>query len=205
MRPPSVGAPIDRVDGRLKVTGAAKYAAEFPVANAAHAVIVTSTIAKGRVTAMDTSAAKRVPGVITILTPFNAEKVTVPMLGPQPPPQPGAQGRPTPRPMRVPTVLQSNAVHYNGQPIGLVVADTFEHALEAAHLVKPSYASEKPVLDIAAAPKNPPETVHPLGGERVMTRGDVDRGVRHRLRHRRPAPCLAAHAPLGWPRASRLR
>jgi xanthine dehydrogenase YagR molybdenum-binding subunit len=186
----SLGAPLDRVDGRLKVTGGAKYAAEFPIPNAAHAVIVTSTIAKGRVSAMDTTAAMRVPGVITIITPFNAEKVNVPrpasesaQSGGPPPPPPsggapsGGQGQ-AQRPMRIPTVLQSTEVHYNGQPIGLVVADTFEHALEAAHMVKATYATEQPVLDIATAPKNPPETVHPLSGERVHTRGDVDRGMK---------------------------
>ncbi len=178
MTPPSLGAPLDRVDGRLKVTGGAKYAAEFPIANAAHAVIVTSTIAKGRVSAMDTSAAMRVPGVLTIITPFNAEKVNVPRPATEssPAPSPGAEGQ-APRAMRVPTVLQSTEVHYNGQPIGLVVADTFEHALEAAHMVKATYATEQPVLDIATAPKNPPETVHPLSGERIHSRGDVDRGM----------------------------
>src|SRR5688572_9510467 len=178
---PSIGAPLDRVDGRLKVTGAAKFAAEFPVANAAHAVIVTSSIAKGRVTAMDTTAAMRVPGVLKILTPFNAEKVNVPppvgvSTGPQS--APAAPGAPARGPvLRIPTVLQSTTVHYNGQPIGLVVADTFEHALEAAGLVKPTYVTEKPTLDIATAPKNPPDTDRPLGGERVVVRGDVDRGL----------------------------
>jgi len=178
MTPPSLGAPLDRVDGRLKVTGGAKYAAEFPIANAAHAVIVTSTIAKGRVSAMDTAAAMRVPGVLTIITPFNAEKVNVPRPATEaaPAPAPGAQGQ-SQRAMRVPTVLQSTEVHYNGQPIGLVVADTFEHALEAARMVKATYVAEQPVLDIATAPKNPPETVHPFSGERVHTRGDVTRGM----------------------------
>jgi xanthine dehydrogenase YagR molybdenum-binding subunit len=198
MNPPSIGAPIDRVDGRLKVTGAARYSAEFPFANTAHAVIVTSSIAKGRVTAMDTSAAMKVPGVLKILTPFNAEKVTVarPVTesGGQPSggaassgggaPGGSAQGggvgggssgaQPA---MRIPTVLQSPIVHYNGQPIGVVVADTFEHALEAAYLVRATYSTETPVLDIATAPKNPPETVHPLGGERVVSRGEADRAL----------------------------
>lgn len=185
----SVGTPLDRVDGRLKVTGGARYSAEFPVANAAHAVIVTSTIAKGRVTGMDTKAAMQVPGVLAILTPFNAEKVNVPPPGggvgaagaPSAAPSGVATGAQGPaargRAMRIPTVLQSPDVHYNGQPIGVVVADTFEQALEASHLVKPAYASEKPVLDIATAPKNPPETVHPLSGERVVERGDADRGL----------------------------
>jgi xanthine dehydrogenase YagR molybdenum-binding subunit len=183
----SLGAPLDRVDGRLKVTGGAKFAAEFPIANAAHGVIVTSTIAKGRVTAMDTPAAMRMPGVISILTPFTAQKVNVPPPLTQSAPQgaaapsaaqTGGQGQPAPaRAMRVPTVVQSTEVHYNGQPIGLVVADTFEHALEASHLVKVSYAGEKPVLDIENSPKNPPETVRPFSGERVVAPRGRDRGM----------------------------
>ena len=56
-RAPSIGAPLNRVDGRLKVTGGARYAAEYAIANVAHAVIVTSTIAKGRVLSMDIGAA----------------------------------------------------------------------------------------------------------------------------------------------------
>src|SRR5437764_15295732 len=68
----SVGAPMDRVDGRLKVTGGARYAAEFAIPNLAHGSLITSTIAKGRVRAMDQSAAERAPGVIKVLTPFNA-------------------------------------------------------------------------------------------------------------------------------------
>jgi xanthine dehydrogenase YagR molybdenum-binding subunit len=199
---PSVGAPLDRVDGRLKVTGAARYAAEFPVANTAHAVIVTSSIAKGRVTAMDTSLAMQVPGVLKILTPFNAEKVIVPppvgesTPAPSAPAAPGAPVRPPV--LRIPTVLQSTIVHYNGQPIGVVVADTFEHALEAAHLVKPSYAAEEPVLDIGKAPKNPPESVRPLGSERVVARGDVDHGLNEapvRVDHTYTTP-LENHNPM---------
>ena len=155
----SVGAPLNRVDGRLKVTGGAKYATEYPLANMTHAVIVTSSIAKGRVTRMDTSAAEREPGVIAVLTPQNAPRL------------PG--GMPT---MRVPTLLQDDVVHYNGQPIGLVVADTLEHAMEAAHLVRVRYAAEKPELNMDTAPRIPPDQVHPMGGQRVTTRGDVDKG-----------------------------
>ncbi len=72
---PSVGTPLNRVDGRLKVTGGAKYAAEFAVPDVAHAVIVTSTIAKGRVQRMDTAAAERAPGVLAVLTPQNAPRL----------------------------------------------------------------------------------------------------------------------------------
>jgi xanthine dehydrogenase YagR molybdenum-binding subunit len=159
---------------------------------------------------MDTAAALRVPGVIAVLTPFNAPKVTVPSRpatsgahaeeAPQGQSQQGTQGqgaqgaqaqggqgaqgqggqggsRPSPA-MRIPTVLQNTDVHYNGQPIGLVVADTLEAAMEAAHLVSVRYDTAAPVLDFSKAPKNPPESVHPLGGERTVKRGDVDVALR---------------------------
>ncbi len=164
METSTLGAPIDRVDGRLKVTGGARYALELPVTNVAYAVIVTSSIAKGRVSSMDTAAAERAKGVLAVLTPFNAPKVDVP--------PPRGKG------MRIPTVLQSTEVHYNGQPIALVVADSFEAAMEGAHLVSARYATDRPVLDMASAPTIPPEEVHPLfGEERVVARGDVKRGL----------------------------
>ena len=195
-RAPTLGAPIDRVDGRLKVTGGARYAAEYAIPNLAHAVIITSTIAKGRVRAIDTSAAARVTGVIKVLTPFNAPRLPgAPKPGPHQQsaqanvqsggPQGGQnQGQGAQGPaargvvsMRVPTLLQDDGVRYNGQPIGIVVADTFEHAREAADLVRVSYVSESPVLDWNKAPMNRPEDVHPLGGERTSKRGDVSKGL----------------------------
>jgi len=173
-RAPSIGAPLNRVDGRLKVTGGARYAAEYAIANVAHAVIVTSTIAKGRVLSMDIGAAEKTPGVLAVLTPQNAMRL------------PGSSGNnagangPAARgvvSMRVPTLLQDDLVHYNGQPIGVVVADTFERAMAGAEAVRVKYAAEKPVLDIATAPKNPPDQVKPLGGERAYKRGDVEQGL----------------------------
>ena len=192
---PVLGTPLDRVDGRLKVTGAARYAAEIPVANVAHAVIVTSTIAKGRVKSIDTAAALRVAGVLTVLTPFNAPKVSVPTrdggqgaaagtTGSGAQAAGGANGAQGPAArggaMRVPTVLQSPEVHYNGQPIAVVVATSFEAAMEAARVVQDAvrYADDRPVLDIKTAPRNAPESVHPLGGERSVKRGDVAAGLR---------------------------
>ncbi|PYP63663.1 MAG: acylaldehyde oxidase [Gemmatimonadetes bacterium] len=194
-RAPSVGAPMDRVDGRLKVTGGARYAAEYAIPNLVHAVMVTSTVAKGRVRAMNTSVAERALGVIKVLTPFNAPRLPgAPKPGPhapsaEPGPQSvsgsgasagqGAQG-PAARgavAMRLPTLLQDDVVRYNGQPIGLVVADTLEHAREAADLVRVTYDVERPVLDWTKAAAIPPEQVHPLGGERTSRRGDVEGGL----------------------------
>jgi xanthine dehydrogenase YagR molybdenum-binding subunit len=74
-------------------------------------------------------------------------------------------------------VLQDTVVHYNGQPIGVVVAETFEQAIAGAALVRAAYARETPVLNMATAPLNPPDTVRPLGGERLQTKGSVAAGL----------------------------
>ena len=74
MTRPLVGTGIDRVDGRKKVTGTATYAAEVQVANVAHAVIVGSTIGRGRITAIDTRAAEAAPGVVAVVTHQNAPR-----------------------------------------------------------------------------------------------------------------------------------
>jgi xanthine dehydrogenase YagR molybdenum-binding subunit len=79
--------------------------------------------------------------------------------------------------MRVPTLLQNDLVHYNGQPIGVVVADTLDHAMAAIDVIRVQYAEERPVLDMATAPLNPPESVHPLGGPRSTTRGNLEQGL----------------------------
>src|SRR6478672_11859256 len=77
-----VGRPMDRIDGRLKVTGAARYAAEFEVPEITHAVLVQSTIARGRVTALDASAAERAPGVLAVITFQNMPPMPLPSVPP---------------------------------------------------------------------------------------------------------------------------
>src|SRR5438067_2828749 len=123
------GLPINRRDGRLKVTGRAKYAAEFAIDNVAHAVIVQSTIASGTIAGFDLAAAQQVPGVLTILTPENAPRV-----------RPAAEASNTTaiEVLRIP-LLQDKGVYYNGQHIAVVVADTLERAQQAAALVKVRY------------------------------------------------------------------
>src|SRR4051812_40444449 len=74
----AVGKPVDRGDGRLKVTGAARYAAEAQVENVAHGVLVESTVARGRITGIDTAAAEKAPGVLAVITHRNAPKVWLP-------------------------------------------------------------------------------------------------------------------------------
>ncbi|QQS40919.1 MAG: xanthine dehydrogenase family protein molybdopterin-binding subunit [Acidobacteriota bacterium] len=138
-----IGKEMSRVDGVAKVTGRAKYAVEYKVNNPAYGYIVQSTVAKGRISKIDTSKAEKLPGVLKILTHQNALKVE----------EEGRQFR----------ALQSDNVLFCGQPVALVVADTFEQARYAANLVEIEYAKEEPSTDFSATP-------------RVQTRGPAPRG-----------------------------
>lgn len=132
----TIGEPITRVDGRAKVTGVAKYAAEFEIPNLAYAVMVTSTIANGRVQGMDTAAAERAPGVLAVMTPGNAKKL----------PDGGKAGVKPPA-GRVLSLLQDDTVKYNNQPIAVVVAETLNQAIYAGSLLGVRYQSAPAVLD----------------------------------------------------------
>jgi xanthine dehydrogenase YagR molybdenum-binding subunit len=141
----AVGTPMSRVDGRLKVTGGARYAAEFQLKDVAYGVLVLSTVAKGQVKKIDTVTAKKAPGVLAIITHCNSGKVVLPekakaLVDPD-------VGRPL-------QPLQDDQVHYHGQPIAVVVADTFERATHAATLVRATYEEAKAVLDFKDAADN---------------------------------------------------
>jgi xanthine dehydrogenase YagR molybdenum-binding subunit len=131
-----IGKPLTRVDGRLKVTGAATYAAEFKIPNLTYAVIVQSTIPSGKIQSMDVSMAKRLKGVLAVMTPENAIKL----------PQ---QGRAAVNPPagRVMSLLQDTDILYNNQPIAVVVAETLEQATHAASAVRVEYQASPAKLD----------------------------------------------------------
>ncbi len=127
-----VGQPLDRIDGPLKVTGHAPYAYEYRnVAKPAYAFLVEAGIAKGRISAIDTSAAEKAPGVILVITHQNAPK----------------QG---PKTATTNPQLASDEIRHHGQPITLIVAESFEQARAAAYLVKPTYAAEKGAFDLGS-------------------------------------------------------
>jgi len=137
---PYIGTATSRIDGIAKVTGAAKYAAEFNSPGLAHASLVTSTITKGRITRIDDSAAKATKGVLAVLTYQNR-----PAMADQDEaykdevaPEDGSPYRP----------LYDSKIMFNGQPVALVVAETSEIARYAASLVKVEYATENFVTDI---------------------------------------------------------
>jgi xanthine dehydrogenase YagR molybdenum-binding subunit len=159
---PVTGKGIDRLDARLKVTGRATYAAEYGVANVAHAVIVGAPKGKGRITALDTAAAEKAPGVIAVLSHKNAPKL------------PGAatKGEGVDRVLQI---LQDDQVLYNGQPIALVVADTIEHARYAAGLVKPSIDGAPMVLGVEAERPRAYAPKGPVGRPTDTSKGDFDK------------------------------
>lgn len=117
----------DRVDGVDKVTGKAKYFAEYQLPELTYGVLVTSTITRGKITAIDSKAASNAPGVLAVLSHLN--KPSVPAYEQEG----GAKLK----------IFYTDEIHFNGQPIALVVADTFERATYAASLVNVSYEKAK--------------------------------------------------------------
>jgi xanthine dehydrogenase YagR molybdenum-binding subunit len=136
-----IGKPVSRVDGRQKVTGRATYAAEFAIPGLAHAAAVRSTIACGRIESIDSAEAESAPGVIAVLTHLNAPRLAYGQHRSVIDPPVGERLH----------VLQDDLVVHQGQPIGLVVADTLEEAVHAARLVRIAYAGETGATDIGQA------------------------------------------------------
>ncbi|HEY1460699.1 MAG TPA: molybdopterin cofactor-binding domain-containing protein, partial [Casimicrobiaceae bacterium] len=134
-----IGTATSRVDGRAKVTGAAKYAGEFNTAGLAHASLVTSTIAKGRIARIDASEALSIEGVIDVLTHQHrppmarTDSAYKDDVAPE-----GAPFRP----------LFDDRVLFDGQPVALVVAEEPEIARFAASLVRVEYGKEAHVTDL---------------------------------------------------------
>jgi xanthine dehydrogenase YagR molybdenum-binding subunit len=130
-----VGRAIDRVDGRAKVTGAARYAADNQIPGLLHGFLVLGTVARGEVTAIDTSAALAVSGVVAVYTHRDMPRLS-------------SIGFPYPKGF-IP--MQDTRLHHNGQPVAYVVAETLEQAREAASLVRVDYRAERPVTRIGDA------------------------------------------------------
>lgn len=159
-----LGAPINRVDGRAKVTGRAKYAAEYHPQGMKYGWLVQSTIARGTIESIDDSKAKAVPGVVAVITYKNAPKVNEQVEG----------GFDNPV-----HLLQNNRIHHDRQGIGVVVADNLEAAIHAASLLDIKYKVEQADTNIhgpgrkeIAPPDNPA-----MGVPTDTTRGDIKAGL----------------------------
>jgi len=139
-----LGKPVSRVDARLKVTGAARYAADHRVDGLCHGYLVLSTTGRGTIRSMDTRAAEASPGVLAVYSPANPLKLYVA----------GGAG-----PNWVP--LQDTEIRHYGQIVGLVVAETFEQARDAAELVRVEYDTRAPAASFV---DGIPQAVLPPGG-----------------------------------------
>jgi len=133
----NMGQPIPRYDAVAKVTGSAEYAADVPLARPAYAYLITSAIAKGRIDAIETEDAKKIRGVVAIVTHENAEKLKDAKLF-----NDGGHASTTNQP------LKSADIAEEGQIIGVVLAETYEAAREAANRVRVSYAATKPATTL---------------------------------------------------------
>jgi xanthine dehydrogenase YagR molybdenum-binding subunit len=127
-----IGRPLSRVDGPLKVEGKARFAAEVQMDGLLQAALLGSAIAKGRIVTLDTSAAEHAPGVALVMTYRNAPRMAAPPLTQTAPKANGASSLP---------VMQDAAIHWNGQPVALVLAETREQADHALTLIRVAYES----------------------------------------------------------------
>src|ERR1035437_3351208 len=147
-----IGEAISRIDGVLKVTGAANYATDWPIKTMSYAYMVKSTVAAGTISDIDTNAAEKSPGVLAVVTYKNAPKLN-------------GSGN-----LRGGAILQDPKVEFFGQHIGVVIAETYEQARYAARLVKVSYQKVEPKVNFekeiggAVVPRSRPDAV----------RGDFD-------------------------------
>ena len=139
---PFVGTPQSRVDGRAKVTGAARYAGEFYTDGLLHGVVVSGAIARGRIAGLDIARAKAVPGVVEVFTHDNRMRTAWRDAAFR------DEVAPPGSPFRA---LYDDRIVYSGQPIALVVAESFEAARHAATLVRASYEAEEAHTDLFAA------------------------------------------------------
>jgi xanthine dehydrogenase YagR molybdenum-binding subunit len=160
----SIGQPLTRRDGVLKVTGNARYAADNNPEGLLHAVMAVSSIARGRVVSLDVAAARAHPGVVEVMTPGN-----------RPPLARDPDEKTNPFAFRM-ELLQNDRVRYANQPIAVVIAETLEAAAEGARLLAPRYEAEAPRATLDAGERFVPRAVG-VGNPPEVRKGDVEAGL----------------------------
>jgi xanthine dehydrogenase YagR molybdenum-binding subunit len=160
----SIGQPLTRRDGLLKVTGQARYAADNHPPDMLHAALAVSSVARGRVIFLDVAAAKAHPGVVEVMTPANRPPLAL---------DPDAKLDPF---MFRLDLLQNDRVRYAGQPIAVVIAETLEAATEAATLLSPRYEAEPPRIGLDGDDSFIPPAIG-VGTPPEVRHGDVDAGL----------------------------
>ncbi len=167
----AVGQPLSRTDGRAKVTGQARYTAEAQYPDLCHAALVQSAIASGRVVSIHTRYAESAPGVLAILTHKNMPRLHPALVAIDNNQQQGGAGEDW-------LPLQDDIIHFSGQHLGVVVADTLEHARHAAALVRVEYAPTPPRADMRAERRHQFTPAKVWGEETDKGYGDWQQGWR---------------------------
>lgn len=165
-----IGQPVSRVDGPAKVTGTARYAAEFVPDGLAYASVVSATIPRGRIRALDTSAAEGMPGVLAVVSHRNAPKLPYLERDQRPPvdPKSGDQLR----------MFQDDKVLFNGQPVAVVIADSQQEADAAARCIGIAYDETEPTTTFDPGRGRPPSEETAKGGRPgAAGRGDGAAGL----------------------------
>ena len=169
MNASSIGAGVARFDGARKVRGDARFAAEFPIDDMVFAALVFATIPKGRIAALDVGRAEAAPGVVLVMTHLNAPRL-----------------HPTPALLTAErasggnclAVFQDDRIHWNGQPVAVVLAETQEQADHAATLVTARFEAEPAITAFAEAKAAGTEIGCHMGDELRTVIGDAPARLR---------------------------
>jgi xanthine dehydrogenase YagR molybdenum-binding subunit len=182
-----IGEPVSRLDGALKVCGQARFAAEVAMERMLYAAVVHSTIARGRVARLDTAAAEAAPGVALVMTHRNAPRMKAPEVFGE---GDGVAGSNL-------AVMQDDSIHWNGEAVAVVLAETQEQADHAAGLVSVTYAPESAVTDFAIARTRSRDPGQVLGEPTVIETGDAEKALaaaEHRVDRTYSTPLLNHNA-----------
>lgn len=166
-----LGKPFYRVDGEVKVRGRARFAAEYDLPDLVYAELVYSTIAKGRISRIDTERAKREPGVLEVLTYRNMPRVKAPPLVDVTDLKKGMAASDLP-------IMQDASVNWDGQPVAVVIAETLEQAQHAASLVDVEYDAEDPVSSFDAMKAEAKRPADVMGEPAVVEAGNAEKAIR---------------------------
>ncbi len=165
-----LGKPLSRVDGEAKVRGQARFTAEFNFPDLAYAALVYSSIAKGKISRIDTERAKREPGVLEVLTYKNMPRLKAPPLVDLTDLKKGMAASDLP-------ILQDASVNWDGQPVAVVIAETLEQAEHAASLVEVEYRAETPASSFDAMKHDAERPPNVMGEPSVIQIGDAERAL----------------------------
>lgn len=159
-----IGETVSRVDGPLKVGGAARFSGEVAYDDLAYGAIVYSSIARGRIAAIDTADAETQHGVLLVMTHLNAPRMKAPPMMMADPKGAAASNLP---------VMQDDRIHWNGQPVAVVIARTLEQAEAAAERVRVQYEAERGAVDFAVEKSHAHAPENVLGEPAEITKGDA--------------------------------